>query len=148
VNPWREIAVSPHTDTIYVHSFVQSTWGSTSWLESMRADTYATVHPRTVLTSTDSGMALLPPPGAPRHVRAQASGHNVTVNWTNIGAASEFVIDIGLSAGRTDLSVAVTGGNAHTAFANVPSGTYCVRVRGRNVIGTGRTSQQIAVTVP
>ncbi len=148
VNPWRAVAFSPHTDTIYLHSFTQSTWGSVSWLESVRADTYATVYPKMVLSSIASGMELLSPSGAPRHVRASVSGHDVTVDWTNVGAASEFVIDIGLSAGRTDLSVPVTGGDAHASFANVPPGTYYVRVRGRNIIGAGRTSQQIAVTVP
>lgn len=147
VNSWLDVVASPDTDTIYLHSFTQSSWGSMSWLSSHRADSYAMNHDRTVLPTLDRRMELLTAPGAPRQLRAEIAGRHVALNWTNIGAASDFVVEVGVAPGRRDLSISVAGGDPRASFGDVPPGTYYVRVRGSNLLGTGRASQEIAVTV-
>jgi hypothetical protein len=57
------------------------------------------------------------------------------------------VLDVGFSPGRTDLQVYL-GPDSHTAFANVPSGTYSLRLRGGNEFGGGRPSAELKVVVP
>jgi len=86
-------------------------------------------------------------PGPPRHLQAEVTVHAVALNWTNVGAASQFVVDIGLAPGRTEPSVFIGGGDPRASFSDVPPGTYYVRVRGGNLMGGGRPSQEIAVTV-
>ena len=86
-------------------------------------------------------------PGPPRSLQATVNGRDVTVDWTNVGGASGFLLEVGLAAERTDLSIAL-GPNSQAAFANVPSGTYYLRVRGGNEFGGGRSSPEVQVVVP
>lgn len=92
-------------------------------------------------------MRLLTAPGPPRDLHATVSGHDVWLAWENVGAASGFVLDVGFAPGRTDLQVYL-GPDSHTAFANVPSGTYYLRLRGGNEFGGGRPSREVRVVVP
>ena len=46
----------------------------------------------------------------------------MTLDWTNVGAASHFVLDVGVAPGRTDASV-FQDASTHVVFANVPPGT-------------------------
>jgi hypothetical protein len=80
-------------------------------------------------------------------VRAVVTGRDVTLQWQNLGAASHFVLDVGLAPGSTDASVFL-GPDSHAAFGNVPPGTYYLRLRGGNEFGGGRPSQEIQVVVP
>ncbi len=72
----------------------------------------------------------------------------MTLAWTNIGAASEFVVEPGLAPGRADPAFYLHSAERIIQFANVPTGTYYLRIRGGNLIGGGRASGEIAVTVP
>jgi hypothetical protein len=92
-------------------------------------------------------LAVITAPGAPQGLAATVSGRDVTLTFTNVGDASGFVLDVGFSPGRTDLSTFV-GGATTATFTNVPSGTYYLRVRGGNAFGGGRPSNEVVVTVP
>lgn len=145
--------VSPHTGRIYLTS-----GGGWNYLGTYA--THLTVIPPgqaavDVDLSTKAGIAkggcpvmrVWSPPGAPRAFRSSVSGHDVSLQWENVGGASHFVLDVGLAPGRADLSVYL-GPDSHTAFAGVPSGTYYLRLRGGNEFGGGRPSTEIRLVVP
>jgi len=94
-----------------------------------------------------STLNLLTAPGPPRNFLASVDGQRVSLVWENVGGASHFVLEVGLAPGRTDLSVAL-GPDSRASFANVPSGTYYLRLRGGNEFGGGRPSSEIRVAVP
>jgi hypothetical protein len=72
---------------------------------------------------------------------------DVAMHWESIGAASHFVLDVGFAPGRTDGSVFL-GPDSHASFANVPSGTYYLRLRGGSEFGGGRPSTEVQIVVP
>jgi len=72
-------------------------------------------------------------------------GTNVTVSWPAAPGASEHVLEVTTTAADTlSIPTPVT-----TLFAaNVPSGTYQLRVFGRNACGAGPPTSAAFVTVP
>lgn len=91
--------------------------------------------------------ALRTAPGAPRAVTAAVTGRDVSLRWSNVGAASAFVLEAGLAPGRTDAIVPL-GPDSHVTFTGVPPGTYYLRMRGVNEFGAGRWSNEVRVVVP
>ena len=71
----------------------------------------------------------------------------MTLAWTNVGEASNFVLDAGLAPGRTDLTFSI-GASSPVVFPNVPSGTYYLRVRGTNAFGVSQPSNEVVLAVP
>lgn len=144
------ITVSPATGRLYVRGlFAQSAGYGDAYTAAFDGRTYAQLTPF-VHTQGFGGpprLTVLSPPGVPRDVAATVRGHDVTVGWTNVGAASAFLLDVGLAPGQTTLTVLVSG-QSQAAFAGVPSGTYYVRIRGTNAFGAGRPSVDTVVVVP
>lgn len=92
-------------------------------------------------------MSVVTAPGPPAGLTATVSGHDVTLAWSNVGDAATFVVDVGLTPGRTDLTFSI-GSSSPATIAGAPSGTYYLRVRGTNVFGVSRPSSEVVVTVP
>jgi hypothetical protein len=99
---------------------------------------------------------VAPPPGGtlagtPSNLAATILGTTVTLNWTapaSGGAPSTYIVEAGSFAGAANLAVASTNSPAPGAtFAGVPPGTYFVRVRAANALGSGAASNEIVVTV-
>jgi predicted phage tail protein len=90
-------------------------------------------------------------PGAPTNLGATVSGTTVTLNWTAPaagGPVSNYVVEAGSAPGLANLAVsATTGAQTSMAFTDVPFGTYYVRVRARNPLGSGNPSNEITVAV-
>lgn len=145
------IQVSPHTGRVYVTTNGASNTGALPAV----VEAFAGVPLRTVGRATVAplgqlscrGAMVRTAPGAPRGLSATVSGRDVSLDWTNVGGASAFVLDVGLAAGRPDLSVFL-GPDSAAAFRQVPPGTYYLRVRGGNAFGGGRPSDEIRVVVP
>lgn len=145
--------VSPHTGRIYVLAS-----GGFNYIGSYPTHLFV-IDPGTSFVDVDlstkagippggcSTLRVLSPPGAPRAFQATVAAHDVSLQWQNVGAASHFVLDVGLAPGRTDLSIYL-GPDSHTSFAGVPSGTYYLRLRGGNEFGGGRPSQEVTLVVP
>lgn len=94
------------------------------------------------------GATCTAPPPAPVGLAAQVQGATVTLSWAATPGAASYVLEAGSAPGLADL-VSSDIGPAHALNApGVPSGTYHVRVRGRNVCGTGVPSADVVVTVP
>lgn len=145
----RQLAVSPHTGRLYVNTMdylYDSEW---STLTAFESTTYRRLEPD-VIRSADLScgpLKVLTAPGRPRAVRATVTGHTVSLRWTNIGDASRFLLEAGLTPGRTDLRIGL-GADAHTTVTDVPTGTYYVRIRGGNVHGGGHASDEVRIVVP
>ncbi len=145
------VVVSPHTGRLYLGRWTDYL-GAGGWfyLQALDSVTYASLTPRvTVGGSKDNNcafLAVLTAPGAPQDLTATAAGSTVSVSWINIGGASSFVLDVGFAPGRTDLSVSL-GPAARATFANVPPGTYYLRMRGANESGPGNPSAETTLVV-
>lgn len=90
-------------------------------------------------------------PGAPANLSATVAGSTVTLNWaapSSGGSPSTYVVEAGSVPGGADLANALTNSPATSvSFAGVPPGTYYVRVRARNALGSGGPSNEIIVNV-
>ena len=88
---------------------------------------------------------LLTPPGAPGAPGVTISGRHVALSWTHPGNVEAFELEVRIGVAAIVWPV---GADATTTFADVPPGTYGVRVRGRNAVGVGSWSALTAITVP
>ena len=91
-------------------------------------------------------LAMITAPGPPQALSAAVAGHDVALSWTNVGDASNFVLDGGIAPGRTDLTFSI-GATSPVTIPNAPPGTYYLRVRGTNAFGVSRPSNEVAVVV-
>ena len=91
------------------------------------------------------------PPNAPSALTATALLSTVTLSWTAAssgGAATRYIVDAGTVSGVYNVGSFVLNSPATTAaFANVPAGTYFLRVRAQNSAGTSGPSPEAQVTV-
>jgi hypothetical protein len=121
--------------------------GCTSSPTSLSADDMAGA--RAIYPGGSTPGATLP--GTPANLSATVSGNNVTLNWSapaSGGAPSTYVVEAGSVSGAANLANALTNSTATSAtFGGVPAGTYYVRVRARNVLGSGGASNEIVLTV-
>jgi hypothetical protein len=92
-------------------------------------------------------IAVITAPGAPQGLAATVSGRDVTLTFTNVGDASKFVLDVGLTPGRTDVTFGI-GASSPITLASAPPGTYYLRVRGTNAFGVSRPPNEVVVTLP
>lgn len=97
--------------------------------------------------SVCGGLRVAAPPGATRRLQASVVGDTVSFAWENVGGASRFTLEAGMTPGRTDVSFAL-GPDSRWALAGVPRGRYYVRVRGANTFGNGTASAEVQVVVP
>ena len=146
-----DIQVSAHTGRMYAYQYG---YDDTTFWETLRVLDSATFAPlggpvfrRRPQVVGCQLAAVLTAPGVPRHVAVSVTGRSVSLAWTNVGAASHFVLDVGVGPGRTDASVFL-GPDSHATFDNVPPGTYYLRLRGGNEFGGGRPSTEVQVVVP
>lgn len=144
------ITVSAATGRLYARGLDgQSAGYGDAYTAAFDGGTYAMLTP-VVHTQGFGGLprvTVLSPPGAPRDVAAAVQGHDVTLTWTNVGAASAFLLDVGLAPGQTALTVPVAA-QTRAAFAGIPAGTYYVRLRGTNAFGVSRPSAELRIVVP
>lgn len=91
-------------------------------------------------------VSVLSPPPAPPMPTVTVAGSSVTITWTAPPGATSYVVEAGVTPGRTDVSMPVNG--TSLTVPAVPAGRYVVRVRGVNRFGLGRASSETTVEVP
>lgn len=101
--------------------------------------------PSNEITLTVAGASA---PGAPT-LSASATGHTVTVSWTpgSGGTPTSYTLSAAVTSGGAPVATVPLGGTS-ASFANVPSGTYYLRLTASNGAGTSAASNQVTVTVP
>ncbi len=104
------------------------------------------------ITGIYSGIASGPfPPDTPTNFTASAALSSVSLAWTPAatgGPAQRYIVDGGTAPGVYNLgSVTYPGATTSTAIPGAPAGTYYLRVRAQNAIGTSAPSLERMVTV-
>jgi hypothetical protein len=143
------VTVSPHTGRVYVLDEIPDGFGVAQRLTALEAN--GALRNRRIAGRFSRPVCypvtLVTAPGPPRDVQATVTGRDVTLSWTNVGAASAFVLDVGLAPGRTVASLFL-GPDSSMTITGAPPGTYYLRLRGGNEFGGGRASEDLRVVVP
>jgi hypothetical protein len=84
-------------------------------------------------------------PTAPSNLASTVSGSTATLTWNASANAASYDVEVGSRSGATDIATLSATDTAVSGAA--PSGTYYVRVRGRNALGVSAASSEIVVTV-
>ncbi len=91
------------------------------------------------------------PPTPPQSLTSSVSGNVVTLTWTApaLGVPTAYILEAGSATGLTDITTLNTGSTATTfTTAGVPAGTYYVRLRATNALGTSDVSNERILVVP
>jgi predicted nicotinamide N-methyase len=75
----------------------------------------------------------------------------LTLSWLApfFGTPTSYILEAGTASGLVDIIVFNTGSTAVTiSVSGVPSGTYYVRVRAVNALGTSVASNERIISVP
>jgi hypothetical protein len=90
------------------------------------------------------------PPSRPTGLAASVQGDLVTLRWTppTLGAIpGHYLLEAGTTPGGTQISGGARLSGPSHGFANVPPGTYYLRLRAANTRGTSAATADVAVTV-
>jgi hypothetical protein len=94
-----------------------------------------------------SALVMLAPPDAPTNVRAEAVDGGIRLAWNPPPDVGDYEVAAGLAPGVYNIGTVRTGGAAFLRVPNVPAGTYYVRVRAINELGSAY-SAELRVDVP
>lgn len=97
---------------------------------------------------SSNGVQVLCAPSAPSNLSAAARGRSaIDLTWrAPSSGASEYRIEVGSAAGRSDLQVVTTATTSFT-LGDLSAGTYYIRVRARNAAGTSGASNEVTATL-
>jgi Carboxypeptidase regulatory-like domain len=90
------------------------------------------------------------PPSPPQTFTHTVSGSTVTFTWTAplVGTPTSYTFEAGSSSGLSNIAVFNTGSAATTfSVPGVPRGTYYLRLRAANALGTSPASNERVVVV-
>jgi hypothetical protein len=85
-------------------------------------------------------------PGAPSNLSADVSGSSVSLSWSSVEEASDYVVLVGWTP-LTSETVLTNTLVSHHSIDQLPSGTHYARVHAHNWCGTSDASEPITFTV-
>ena len=101
----------------------------------------------TITVTTSPG----PGTGAPTNLAVTVNGSTVTLTWsapTTGSVPTQYVLEAGTSSGSSNAGVFTLAASPTAAtFANVPNGTFYVRIRAVSAAGTSPPSNEVVVIV-
>lgn len=89
-------------------------------------------------------------PGPPRYMAASVSGTLATLTWrapSSGGAPTHYLLYVGTSSGRSDVTNGRNVGNVLRVSGNLPRGRYYARVRAVNATGQSGLSNEVQFRV-
>jgi len=85
-------------------------------------------------------------PGAPDSLSADVTGTTVSLSWSSVGDASDYVVLVGWTPASSE-TVLTNTLEAHHSIGDLPVGTHYARVHAHNWCGTSEPSDPISFTV-
>jgi hypothetical protein len=85
-------------------------------------------------------------PGAPSDLSADVAGNSVSLSWSSVDQASDYVVIVGWTPMSSE-TVLTNTSESHHAIAALASGTHYARVHAHNWCGTSAPSEPITFTV-
>lgn len=82
---------------------------------------------------------------APANLMSAVTGNAVVLSWSPASGAAAYLIEAGSQSGLADVAVVPT--SSTSVAAEVPTGTYFVRVRAVSVCGAGEASHEVVLRV-
>jgi len=116
-------------------------------VDTRTVNSIAHIHSFSLGIEPCSRLIYLGRPESPRNLRSSVSERSVTLTWDPPPDIGEYEIEAGSAPGLRNIGVFRTGGKSFATFADVPAGTYYVRVRAINELGVNH-SAEISVIVP
>ena len=86
-------------------------------------------------------------PGAPASLSAEVDGASVSLSWSGVGEATDYVVLVGGTPESSETVVTNTA-EPHHWIETIPVGTHFARVHAHNWCGTSAASEAITFTVP
>ena len=86
------------------------------------------------------------PSATPAPFSVSQSGRYVVLGWASVSGATDYLVEVGSTAGGSNLLVAPVG-PVTSVDAVAPPGVYFVRIRARNSCGAGPASNEVVVTI-
>jgi hypothetical protein len=102
--------------------------------------------PTPLAVATPSVPSTCELPGAPGDLTADVIGSSVSLAWSEVGEASDYVVLIGWTP-TTAETLLTNASTPHHAADDIPSGTHFARVHAHNWCGTSEPSDAITFTV-
>jgi hypothetical protein len=96
-----------------------------------------------VIPSVPSSCAV---PGVPSNVSAEVTGASVSLSWSAVGDATDYVVLVGGTPVSSE-TVLTNTSEAHHSIESIPTGTHFARVHAHNWCGTSEASQAVAFSV-
>ena len=85
-------------------------------------------------------------PGAPDNLSADVTGTTVSLSWSAVSDASDYVVLVGWTPASAD-TVLTNTADVHHSIDDLPAGTHFARVRSHNWCGTSESSEPISFRV-
>ena len=106
-----------------------------------------TVAPTVASFGGVSPQAMMSVPEAPAPL-AHIVNRTVTIRWDAVEHAGEYQLEAGFRPGGREIGAFNIGWSTSISIANVPAGTYYVRVRAMNELGVSAPSADVRIDVP
>ena len=102
--------------------------------------------PSPLAVATPSVPSSCAVPGAPGSLSADVTGSIVTLSWSAVGDATDYVVLVGRTPASTETVLTNTPDTFHL-MAGLATGTHFARVHAHNWCGTSEASDPISFTV-
>ena len=102
--------------------------------------------PSPVAVTTPSVPSSCAVPGAPANLSADVEGASVSLSWSEVGDAADYVVIVGWSPSSAE-TLLTNAPEAHHWIESLATGTHYARVHAHNWCGTSAASDPISFTV-
>jgi hypothetical protein len=102
--------------------------------------------PSPVAVATPSVPSSCTVPGAPSDLSADVTGSSVSLSWSGVSDASDYLVLIGWTPTSAETLLTNTAASSHS-IAEIPAGRHFARVHAHNWCGTSASTPPIAFTV-